>query len=158
MVSNFDIYKNKKVLVTGYTGFKGSWLTQWLLLLNADVSGYSLQPPTSPSLYDQLNNDKNIQSKIDDVRNFESLKKFIQIVKPDIIFHLAAQSLVRESYLNPIETLETNVTGTANVLEAVRQLNLSTNIVIITSDKCYDNKEWIFGYRENDAFGGYDPY
>jgi len=158
MISNFDIYKNKKVLVTGHTGFKGSWLTQWLLLLNANVSGYALLPPTSPSLYDQLDNDKNIHSKIGDVRNFENLKKFIGEVKPDIIFHLAAQSLVRESYLNPLETLETNVTGTANVLDAVRQLNLPTNIVVITSDKCYDNKEWIFGYRENDAFGGYDPY
>jgi len=154
----FNIYNNKKVLITGHTGFKGSWLTQWLLLLNAKVSGYSLKPPTSPSLYEQLDNDKNIQSNIGDIRDFENLKKFIGKVKPDIIFHLAAQSLVRESYTTPLDTLETNVTGTANVLEAVRQLELPTSIVVITSDKCYDNKEWIFGYRENDAFGGYDPY
>lgn len=159
MKSNiFDLYKNKKVLITGHTGFKGSWLTQWLLLLNAEVSGYALKAPTSPSLYNQLGNDKNIQSNIDDIRNFEGLKKFIGKVKPDIIFHLAAQSLVRDSYINPLETLETNVTGTANVLEAVRQLKMSTSILVVTSDKCYDNKEWIYGYRENDAFGGYDPY
>lgn len=154
----FNIYNNKKVLITGHTGFKGSWLTQWLLYLNADIFGYSLKAPTSPSLYDQLENVKNIQSEINDIRDFENLKKFIGKIKPDIIFHLAAQSLVRESYITPLDTLETNVTGTANVLEAVRQLELSTSIVVITSDKCYDNKEWIFGYRENDAFGGYDPY
>ena len=155
---NFNIYNNKKVLITGHTGFKGSWLTQWLLILKAKVYGYALDPPTSPSLYQQLGIDKKIKSNINDIRDFDSLKKFIQKVKPDIIFHLAAQSLVRESYTNPLETLETNVTGTANILEAVRQLNLSTNIIVITSDKCYENKEWIYGYRENDAFGGYDPY
>lgn len=158
MNSNFNIYKNKKVLVTGHTGFKGSWLTQWLLLLDSEVCGYALDPQTKPSLYEQLGNEKNIQSKIDDIRNFESLKRFIDQEKPDLIFHLAAQALVRESYLNPLDTLETNVNGTANLLEAVRQLNLSTNIIVITSDKCYDNKEWIYGYRENDAMGGYDPY
>lgn len=154
----FKIYKNKKVLVTGHTGFKGSWLTQWLLLLEAKVYGYALEAPTSPSLYEQLGNESKIESDINDIRDFKSIKKFIDKIKPDIIFHLAAQSLVRESYENPLETLETNVTGTANLLEAVRQLNLSTNMVVITSDKCYDNKEWIYGYRENDAFGGYDPY
>ena len=154
----FRIYRNKKVLITGHTGFKGSWLTHWLLLLEAKVYGYALEAPTSPSLYEQLGNDRKIESDINDIRDFKSIKKFIGEVKPDIIFHLAAQSLVRESYENPLETLETNVTGTANLLEAVRQLKLSTNIVVITSDKCYDNKEWIYGYRENDAFGGYDPY
>jgi len=154
----FRIYRNKKVLITGHTGFKGSWLTHWLLLLEAKVYGYALEAPTSPSLYEQLGNARKIESDINDIRDFKSIKKFIGEVKPDIIFHLAAQSLVRESYENPLETLETNVTGTANLLEAVRQLKLSTNIVVITSDKCYDNKEWIYGYRENDAFGGYDPY
>jgi len=157
-LKNFDIYKNKKVLVTGHTGFKGSWLTQWLLLLNAKVYGYALDPLTSPSLYQQLQNENKIESNINDIRNFKSVKKFIQEIQPDIIFHLAAQPLVRESYDNPMYTLETNTIGTANVLEAVRQLSLSTNIIIITSDKCYDNKEWIFGYRENDALGGFDPY
>jgi len=154
----FEIYKNKKVLITGHTGFKGSWLTQWLLLLNAKVYGYALEPPTNPSLYQQLEIDSKIDSNINDIRDFDSFKKFIQKVKPDIIFHLAAQSLVRESYENPIDTWETNVNGTANLLEAVRQLELETNIIVITSDKCYDNKEWIYGYRENDALGGYDPY
>ena len=154
----FGIYENKKVLITGHTGFKGSWLAQWLLLLNAKVYGYALEAPTSPSLYEQLGIDKNIESNIDDIRNFESVKKFVGKVAPDIIFHLAAQPIVRQSYLNPIETLETNVNGTANVLEAVRQLGFSTSIVVITSDKCYENNEWIYGYRENDSMGGYDPY
>jgi len=153
-----EIYKNKRVLVTGHTGFKGSWLSQWLLLLNAKVFGYALNPPTNPSLFTQLYLGNNLESNINDVRNLEALKTYISKVKPDIIFHLAAQSLVRESYKNPIETIETNINGTANVLEAVRQLELSTTIVIITSDKCYDNQEWIHGYRENDPMGGYDPY
>ncbi len=157
-LKNFNNYKFKRVLVTGHTGFKGSWLTQWLILLQAEVYGYALDPPTSPSLYYQLGNESKIGSKIDDIRNFKGLKNYIKRIKPDIIFHLAAQSLVRDSYTNPLETLETNVNGTANVLEAVRQLKISTNIIVITSDKCYENKEWIFGYRENDPMGGYDPY
>ncbi|WP_117882551.1 CDP-glucose 4,6-dehydratase [Aureibaculum luteum] len=153
-----NTYRGKKVLVTGNTGFKGSWLSQWLLLLNAEVFGYALEPPTTPSLFNQLQLNKHSNHNRNDVRDLESLKKCIKEIKPDIIFHLAAQSLVRESYDNPIETLETNINGTANVLEAVRQLGLSTNIVVITSDKCYENKEWIHGYRENDPMGGYDPY
>ncbi len=152
------VYKAKKVLVTGNTGFKGSWLSQWLLLLNAEVFGYALRPPTEPSLFDQLQLNKNTRHNNNDVRDLEALKKYIGEIKPDIIFHLAAQSLVRESYKNPIETIETNINGTANVLEAVRQLGLSTNIIVITSDKCYENKEWLHGYRENDPMGGYDPY
>ncbi len=151
-------YKGKKVLVTGNTGFKGSWLSQWLLLLNAEVFGYALEPPTIPSLFNQLQLNKHSNNNLNDVRNLEALKKYINEVKPDIIFHLAAQSLVRESYKNPIETIETNINGTANVLEAVRQLGLSTNIIVITSDKCYENQEWLHGYRENDPMGGYDPY
>ncbi len=154
----FEIYKNKKVLISGHTGFKGSWLTQWLLFLNAKVFGYSHEIPTNPSLFVQLGNQNKMNSHIGDIRDFEALKKHIEKVKPDVIFHLAAQSLVRESYDHPLETIETNITGTANVLEAVRQLNLATSIIVITSDKCYDNKEWVYGYRENDAFGGYDPY
>jgi CDP-glucose 4,6-dehydratase len=153
-----NTYAKKKVLVTGHTGFKGSWLTQWLLLIDAEVFGYALAPPTTPSLFNQLELVKHCENNINDVRNFEALKKYIGEVKPDIIFHLAAQSLVRESYKNPIETIETNINGTANVLEAVRQLKLSTIIVVITSDKCYENKEWLHGYRENDSMGGYDPY
>ncbi|MEL4455491.1 CDP-glucose 4,6-dehydratase [Lutimonas vermicola] len=155
---NFECYKDKKVLVTGHTGFKGSWLSQWLLKLNADVYGYALEPSTSPSLHEQLGLKDKISSKIDDIRNFDALKDYIRSTEPDIIFHLAAQPLVRDSYLDPVYTWETNVNGTMNVLEAVRQLGFETNIVVITSDKCYENKEWIFGYRENDALGGYDPY
>lgn len=155
---NFECYKEKKVLVTGHTGFKGSWLSQWLLQLKADVYGYALEPSTSPSLYDQLGLKNKMSSKIDDIRNFNALKDYIRWVEPDIIFHLAAQPLVRDSYADPVYTWETNVNGTMNVLEAVRQLGFETNIVVITSDKCYENKEWIFGYRENDALGGYDPY
>lgn len=157
-LNDLTIYKSKKVLVTGHTGFKGSWLAQWLLMLNAEVNGFALEPPTNPSLYNQLNLNKYINNNTNDVRDIQELKKFIRIVKPDIIFHLAAQSLVRESYRNPIDTIETNIIGTANLLDAVRQLGISTNIVVITSDKCYENKEWVFGYRENDPMGGYDPY
>lgn len=151
-------YKGKKVLITGHTGFKGSWLSQWLLLLNAKVFGYALNPPTTPSMYDQLKLSKHIRSNCNDIRNFQELEKYIREIEPDVIFHLAAQSLVRESYKNPIETIETNINGTANVLEVVRKLGIATNIVVITSDKCYENQEWLHGYRENDPMGGYDPY
>ncbi len=119
-----------------------------------NVYGYALKPSTFPSLYNQLQTDKDIHREIQDIRDFEKLKQSLNEVKPDIIFHLAAQALVRDSYESPLETLEINVNGTANLLEAIRQLDLETNIVVITSDKCYDNKEWIFGYRENDALGG----
>ena len=155
---NFDSYKNKKVLVTGHTGFKGSWLSQWLLELGADVYGFALEPDTVPSLYDQLDLKGKMNSKISDIRDLDTFKSYLDFVKPEIIFHLAAQPLVRDSYLDPVYTWETNVNGTMNVMEAVRQLGLETNIVVITSDKCYENREWIFGYRENDALGGYDPY
>lgn len=151
-------YRNKKVLITGHTGFKGSWLTQWLLLLGADVYGYALEPPTTPSLFDQLENENRIGNFIQDIRDFDSVKKVVEEVKPDMIFHLAAQSLVRESYENPVFTWESNVNGTMNLLEAVRLTKLSAAIVVVTSDKCYDNKEWIYGYRETDSLGGYDPY
>lgn len=155
---NFDSYKNKKVLVTGHTGFKGSWLSQWLIELGADVYGYALEPSTNPSLFDQLGLEGKMDSKLGDVRNLEEVKNCISGIQPDIIFHLAAQPLVRDSYLDPVYTWDTNVNGTMNILEAVRQIGLETNIVVITSDKCYENREWIYGYRENDALGGYDPY
>ncbi len=155
---NFECYKDKKVLVTGHTGFKGSWMSQWLLELGAIVYGYALKPPASRNLYDQLGLKLRMKSEIDDIRNLDALKNYISFVEPDIIFHLAAQPLVRDSFLDPVSTWETNVNGTMNVMEAVRQLGLETNIIIITSDKCYENREWIYGYRENDALGGYDPY
>ena len=135
-------YKGKKVFVTGHTGFKGSWLTQWLLSLGAEIHGYALSPSTTPSLYNQLQADKDIHSIIEDIRDFEKLKQSLKEVQPDIVFHLAAQALVRDSYESPLETLEINVNGTANLLEAIRQLDLATTVVVITSDKCYDNKEW----------------
>ncbi|NBC81822.1 MAG: CDP-glucose 4,6-dehydratase [Bacteroidetes bacterium] len=159
MVNNiFDVYKGKKVLVTGNTGFKGSWMSAWLIHLGAKVVGYSLEPPTDPSLYDQLNLKDDLIQYTADVRSYDELKNCIMQERPDIIFYLAAQPLVRESYDIPHETIDVNVMGTVNVLEAVRDLKISTNVVLITSDKSYENKEWLFGYREVDAMGGYDPY
>lgn len=153
-----NIYKDKKVLVTGHTGFKGSWLTQWLINLGADVCGYSLNPPTEINLFNELKVEQEINHNISDIRDYDSLSKVLNNFKPEIVFHLAAQSLVRESYLTPIDTFQTNVIGTANVLEAIRHCDSVKVGVIITTDKCYENKEWVYGYRENDPMGGYDPY
>ena len=149
------VYYNKTVVVTGHTGFKGSWLVYWLNLMGANVIGYSLEAPTSPNHISLL--DIKITSIVGDIRNLEKLNQVFQEYKPDIVFHLAAQPLVRLSYENPIETYETNVIGTLKVLEASRKNNVKA-IVNITSDKAYENKEWIWGYRENDPMGGYDPY
>ena len=159
--NNFDnlfdgIYKNKKVLITGHTGFKGSWLSLWLTKMGADVIGYSLTPPTKPSHFELLNLD--IDSHIADIRDKEKLFDVFRKTKPEIVFHLAAQPIVRLSYKEPIETLETNIMGTANLFEACRKTDSVRAILNITSDKCYENKEWIWGYRENDPMGGYDPY
>lgn len=149
------IYNNKTVLVTGHTGFKGSWLVYWLNKMGAKVVGYSLEAPTFPNHIELLNLD--IVSVIGDIRDLNKLNQVFNEYKPDIVFHLAAQPLVRLSYENPIETYETNVIGTLKVLEACRKNNVKA-IVNITSDKAYENKEWIWGYRENDPMGGYDPY
>jgi len=149
------IYKDKTVLVTGHTGFKGSWLSYWLEQMGAKVVGYSLEAPTTPNHFELLN--LNMTSIIGDIRDLESLKQVFNKYKPDIVFHLAAQALVRLSYENPIETYETNVMGTLKVFEACREANVKA-IVNITSDKAYENKEWVWGYRENDPMGGYDPY
>ena len=150
-----QIYKDKTVLVTGHTGFKGSWLVYWLHQMGAEVIGYSLEAPTNPNHIELLNLD--IVSIIGDIRDLEKLNQTFEKYKPDIVFHLAAQPLVRLSYENPIETYETNVIGTLKVFEACRKNNVKA-IVNITSDKAYENKEWIWGYRENDPMGGYDPY
>ena len=156
MTSLFSgIYKNKTVLVTGHTGFKGSWLCFWLSQMGAKVVGYSLEAPTNPNHIELLNLD--IVSIIGDIRDLDKLNQVFNEYKPDIVFHLAAQPLVRLSYENPIETYETNVMGTLKVFEACRSNNVKA-IVNITSDKAYENKEWIWGYRENDPMGGYDPY
>jgi CDP-glucose 4,6-dehydratase len=150
------IYKNKRVLITGHTGFKGSWLTLWLTKMGADVIGYSLPPPTKPSHFELLNLD--IDSHIADIRDKEKLIDVFKKTRPEIVFHLAAQPLVRLSYKEPIETLETNIMGTANLFEACKLTDSVRAVLNITSDKCYENKEWIWGYRENDPMGGYDPY
>lgn len=153
-----NIYKGKKVLLTGHTGFKGSWLTLWLKQLEAEVIGYSLEPPTDPSLFEILNLEKEIIHVIGDIRNEKRLKETFKKYKPDIVIHMAAQPLVRYSYMNPKETYETNVLGTLNVFEAVRESKTVRVVINVTSDKCYENKEWVYGYRENDPMGGYDPY
>ncbi len=149
------IYKNKTVLVTGHTGFKGSWLCFWLKAMGANVVGYSLEAPTKPSHSELLHLD--ISSVFGDIRDLERLNQTFQIHMPDVVFHLAAQPLVRLSYENPIETYETNVMGTLKVLEACKNAQVRA-IVNITSDKAYENQEWVWGYRENDPMGGYDPY
>lgn len=150
-----QIYKDKIVLVTGHTGFKGSWLVYWLEQMGAKVIGYSLEAPTEPNHISLLNLD--IVSIIADIRDLNKLNQTFNEYKPDIVFHLAAQPLVRLSYENPIETYETNVIGTLKVLEACKRSKVKA-IVNITSDKAYENKEWVYGYRENDPIGGYDPY
>jgi len=151
-----NIYKNKRVFITGHTGFKGSWLAFWLKQLGAKVYGYSLEPPIKCNHYRLLN--LNIQSTFEDIRDHCKLSNAISSFKPDIVFHLAAQALVRLSYNKPIKTLETNIIGTANVFDVCRFVPSIKAIVNITSDKCYDNKEWVWSYRENDQMGGYDPY
>lgn len=153
-----DFYKNKKVFITGHTGFKGSWLTLWLTMMGAKVLGYALEPNTDPSLFNVLNLHKDIDHIIGDIRDFEKLREIITEFKPEIVFHLAAQPLVRLSYREPRLTYETNVMGTVNLLEAIRQTKSIRAVVNVTSDKCYENKEWVWGYRENDPMGGYDPY
>jgi len=151
-----DIYKNRKVLVTGHTGFKGSWLCLWLSKLGTKIIGYSLDPPTIPCHYELLK--LNIISIKGDIRDRNSLLETIKTYKPEIIFHLAAQSIVRDSYQDPIHTFETNIMGTWNLLEVCRRCESIKAIVNITSDKCYENRGWLWGYRENDKIGGDDPY
>jgi CDP-glucose 4,6-dehydratase len=151
-------YAGKKVLVTGNTGFKGSWLTSWLLELGADVAGYSVDVPSTPSNFEVLGLEKRIRQYWDDVRDRKAIERAIDDFKPDIVFHLAAQAIVRRSYADPAQTFEVNAMGTMNVLECVRHRPWVRACVMITSDKCYRNVEWHWGYRENDALGGEDPY
>lgn len=152
------IYKNRKVLITGHTGFKGSWLCLLLNKLGADVYGYALEPPTNPSLFKEAKIEESITSYIGDIRDLEMLQKVMQEVQPEIVIHMAAQPLVRESYKIPVETYAINVMGTVHLLEACRNTNSVKAIVNVTTDKCYENKEWDWGYRENEPMGGYDPY
>ena len=151
-------YKSKKIFVTGHTGFKGSWLSLWLKKLGADVIGYSLEAPTEPSLFKICELEKEIISVIGDIRDEQKLSEVIEKYKPDIAFHLAAQPLVRLSYKEPKATYETNVMGTVNILEAIKNSDSVKSVVVITTDKCYQNKECVYGYREDDPMGGYDPY
>jgi CDP-glucose 4,6-dehydratase len=151
-------WKDKRVFVTGHTGFKGSWLSVWLHNLGAKVTGFSLAPDTQPSLFTEIEKDLAMNSIIGDIRNLEALKKSLIEADPEIIFHMAAQPLVRYSYDFPLETFHTNIIGTANLLEVCRSLKSLKSVVVITTDKVYENEEWVWAYREPDALGGYDPY
>lgn len=153
-----NVYKGKKVVVTGHTGFKGTWLTRWLMMLGAEVMGISDGVPTTPSMFEILDLEKSIQHRVIDVRNAEALAQAIHGFEPDFVFHLAAQAIVSTSYLDPLGTISTNVLGTANVLDVIRRLSKPCVAVIITSDKCYENVEWEWGYRETDHLGGKDIY
>ena len=153
-----SVFNNKVVLVTGHTGFKGSWLTAWLIKLGAKVVGFSRDIPTNPSNYQALFLEDRIDSIFGDVCNIDQLKNLLEVYKPNYIFHLAAQPLVRKSYEDPYETYQSNVVGTLNILECLRFVDFDCNCVFITSDKCYDNVEQIYGYKENDKLGGKDPY
>ena len=158
MCLDLSFYKGKKVFVTGHTGFKGSWLCKILADAGAIVTGYSLQPPTQPSLFDIAEIQKGITSIIGDIRNYQSLKAAFDAAQPEIVLHLAAQPIVRDSYKNPVYTYETNVMGTVNILECVRNSNSVKSFLNVTTDKVYKNKEWEWGYRENEELDGFDPY
>ena len=162
MLFSESFWVGKKVLVTGHTGFKGSWLCLWLHQLGAEVTGYGLEPKTMPNLFTVARISEVCRSVIGDIRNRELLLQTLHEVKPEIIIHMAAQSLVRYSYQNPVETFEVNVMGTVNLLDAVREAFLNQvsirSVLNVTTDKCYENREWVWGYRESDVLGGYDPY
>jgi len=153
-----DAYAGRRVLVTGHTGFKGGWLTLWLHALGANVTGYSLAPDTEPALCEDLSLERLCQNLVADVRDRARIEASLNEIRPDVVFHLAAQSLVRRSYDRPLETIETNFLGTANLLEAIRVLGRPCAVVVVTSDKCYENREWVYGYREDDPLGGHDVY
>lgn len=159
-MNQFDMsfYKGKKVFITGHTGFKGAWLCKMLANAGSIVTGYSLNPPTTPSLFEIASIEQDVQSVIGDVRDYKTIKKVFDEAQPEIVFHLAAQPLVRESYKNPAYTYETNVMGTVNILECIRNSNCVKSFVNVTTDKVYLNKEWVWGYREDDELDGYDPY
>jgi CDP-glucose 4,6-dehydratase len=151
-------YRGRRVLVTGHTGFKGSWLCEWLLALGAEVSGFSLAPETSPALFDELGLAARMHHQIADIRSAAAVFAAVKNFEPDFVFHLAAQPIVRASYQRPLETFDVNVIGTAHVLDALRELDRECSAVFVTTDKCYENREWHHAYRETDALGGHDPY
>ncbi len=153
-----NTYKGRRVLITGHTGFKGSWLTTWLLKLGAEVIGVSKDVPTQPAMFDELKLGNRVKHIQQDIRDQGAMTKIIHDAQPDFVFHLAAQAIVSTSYTDPVETITTNVLGTLNILEALRHLTRPCAAIIITSDKCYDNVEWVWGYRETDRLGGKDVY
>ena len=159
-MSKFDLsfYEGKRVFVTGHTGFKGSWLCKMLTNIGANVTGYSLNPPTKPSLFEIAGIEQDVHSVMGDIRDYKKLKSVFDMVQPEIVIHLAAQPIVRDSYKDPIDTYETNVMGTVNILECVRNSDSVKSFLNVTTDKVYLNKEWVWGYRENEELGGYDPY
>ena len=158
MTIDTNFWNNRKVLITGHTGFKGSWLCLLLSKLGADVYGYALEPPTLPNLFNEAKINELITSFIGNIRDYEKLLGIVQRVQPEIVIHMAAQAIVRESYKNPLETYAVNVMGTVNLLEAIRHTSGVKAVVNVTTDKCYENHEWHWGYRENEPIGGYDPY
>lgn len=155
---NPDFWRGKRVLLTGHTGFKGSWLSLWLQAMGAELKGLALDPPTTPSLFVEANVAQGMVSQIGDIRDYDTVLKAVSEFKPEIVIHMAAQPLVRYSYKNPIETYATNVMGTVHLLEAIRQTGTTKVVVNVTTDKCYENKEWVWGYREDEPMGGFDPY
>ncbi len=155
----FDgVYQGASVVVTGHTGFKGSWLCEWLLSLGASITGFALPPETVPSLFSQLDLGSRVRHCLGDIQSFDDLHAVVTEANPDFVFHLAAQPLVRRSYREPVSTWETNVLGTIQLMEALRGLRKPCATVIVTTDKCYENREWMFRYREEDSLGGHDPY
>ncbi len=153
-----NIFAGKRVLVTGHTGFKGAWLSEWLLLLGAEVTGFSLPSPTTPSLHGQLGLSGRLREIVGDIRDPVALRATVEACRPDFVFHLAAQPLVRASYADPVGTFDVNVLGTIRVLDALRTTSHPCSVVCVTTDKCYENREWLYGYREEDPLGGHDPY
>ena len=155
---NQSFWKDKRVFLTGHTGFKGSWLSLWLQLLGAKVTGYALSPPSNPSMFEVAKAADGMKSNIGDIRDLNALQNAMHEANPEIVIHMAAQPIVRYSYANPVETYATNVMGSVHILEAVRNTKGVKAVVNVTSDKCYENREWVWGYREKEAMGGYDPY
>ena len=158
MLFDMSFYKNKRVLITGHTGFKGSWMCKLLVMAGAEVTGYALKPPTDPALFDICHLQSQINFIEGDVRDLNHMKEVFNKVQPEIVIHMAAQPIVRESYKNPVYTYETNVMGTVNVLECVRTTSSVKSFLNVTTDKVYLNKEWEWGYRENEELNGFDPY
>jgi CDP-glucose 4,6-dehydratase len=151
-------WNQRRVYLTGHTGFKGGWLSLWLAQLGAQVHGFALAPPETPNLFTAARIAERIESEFGDIRNIAALERSLQAFEPEVVFHMAAQPLVRQSYADPVETYSTNVMGTVHLLDAVRRVPSVRAVVVITTDKCYENREWLWGYRENDRLGGHDPY